>query len=102
MEHILQFGISIDDDAIKQRILDGGVNQIQKRLEVEVMKSLFETDYYGKFIGTPKDYLNEKINDAIEAHMDEIVDASAKIIADRFLRRKQTSKKLDEAVDSVL
>lgn len=102
MEHILQFGISIDDDAIKQRILDGGVNQIQKRLEVEVMKSLFETDYYGKVIGTPKDYLNEKINAAIEAHMDEIVDASAKIIADRFLRRKQTSKKLDEAVDSVL
>lgn len=46
MEHIVQFAIGIDDDAIRERIVANAEKEIIKDLKQDVANKLFEAYYY--------------------------------------------------------
>jgi hypothetical protein len=101
MEHVIQFGIGIDDDdAIRKRIEDGAEAQILKNIEDGVRSTLFEKDYYGRgYSKVPTSYLDKKIDAFFEAHKDEIIDIAATKLADRLARSKRGKEILEGLAD---
>ena len=76
MEHIVQFGISIDDDKIKQTIENNVMQQVTGTIKNDCMKALVgrkditNYDYTQKI----KDMINDNIQDFFEDNKDKIID----------------------------
>lgn len=100
MEHIVQFAIGIDDDAIKQRILDTAEKQIMESITKDVKERIFDRDpWSGKLYDNRlSDYVKNTINKMLETCKEDIIKAAADNLADRLMR----TKKCKEAVDGVI
>jgi hypothetical protein len=100
MEHIIQFGIGIDDDAIRKRVEEGAEKQILKNIEDSVRSSLFQKDYFGKeYNKVPTAYLDKKIDAFLEKYRDEILDMTATKLADRLAKSKRGKEILERFAD---
>ena len=95
MEHIVQFGIGIDDAVIVKQIHENAEKKIIESLEKEVREIIFETSHYGKLIKAPTTWTEMRIDDFLEKHKDEILDIAGKYLAERLARTK-TGKALLE------
>lgn len=97
MEHILQFGISIDDDAIKKRIEQAAVDKAAKDLKQSVMDKLF--NYNRKWNDS---YFTEEaerlIKDVMNEYKDEIISQSVNMVVDAI----KHSKKYREALVNIV
>jgi hypothetical protein len=97
MEHIVQFGISIDDDTISKRIQENAEKIIIQKIEQDVKKNIFSTDYRGNSIAL--NYTAENIFKAwLDSHADEIIQIASKALADRMVK----TKAVKEAINNVL
>ena len=91
MEHIVQFAIGIDDDAIKKRIAENAEKQIIQTIEQSVRNKLFDAGYYGRSADERSplsDYSKRLIDSFLEKHQDEIVEKAAAHLAEKLARRK--------------
>ena len=100
MEHIVQFAIGIDDDAIRKRIEDSAVEQIVNRFYEEVENSL--QPHFSKTCFT----YNRQINDGVRllarenvekitnAYKAAIIEETAKVLADRLFKTKAAKELL--------
>ena len=92
MEHIIQFGIGIDDERIKNSIEDAAVKEVVRDLKGAILNR----GYYGA-----KDDLGEKtkeiVKEVVEGYKDEIVERAAQIVAESIKR----SKKYKEVVTNL-
>lgn len=94
MEHILQFGINIDDDKIKTSIEESARREIVEQTIKEVKKSLFNT--WGL------SYEVESIvRDVLKEHHDEIIEKAADIVAQSIKRSKKYRDALANIIDEV-
>lgn len=41
MEHIIQFGINIDDESIKRTVMESGVKTIEAQIKQEIINKVF-------------------------------------------------------------
>lgn len=97
MEHIVHFGISIDDDAITKRIQENAEKIIIQKIEQDVKKNIFSIDYRGNSIGL--NYIAESIfNKWLDSHKDEIIQVASKALADKMIK----TKAVKEAINKVL
>ena len=84
MEHIIQFGIGIDDERIKNSIEEAAVKEVVRDLKGAILNR----GYYGA-----KDDLGEKtkeiVREVVEGYKDEIVERAAQIVADSIKRSKK-------------
>lgn len=100
MEHIIQFGIGIDDDAIRKRIEENAESIVLKNIEDGVRSTLFQKDYYGRgYSRVPTGYLDEKIDAFLESHKDEILEMTAAKLADRLAKSKRGKEILEKFAD---
>lgn len=90
MEHILQFAIGIDDDAIAKNIQANAEREITKNLQQAVINQLIEKPYYGKptLDGKFSAFGKEIITGFMEEHKDEIIARAADELAKRLARTK--------------
>lgn len=99
MEHIVQFGVGIDDEAIKSRIYEVAEKQILETLTHDVKSALFEKDYRGRknkeFTDIPTAYLDSRITIYLESCRDDIIELAAEKLADRLCRTKKAKERLD-------
>lgn len=90
MEHIVQFGISIDDSYIKQQVEDSAKKQIIDGIKQDVCNKLF-TAYY-RTNATPNDPLSSFsiniINEFLEKNKEVILEKAAEHLADKLSRTK--------------
>ena len=92
MEHIVQLGICIDDDAIIRGIRENAEKKIIADLEREVRNSLFNsrcyysgtTDPNAAFTNLAKDVIGEFLN----ANKEEIIRLASDSLATRLVRSK--------------
>lgn len=98
MEHIVQFGINIDDEAIKKVLIKNAEEALIHEIKNDVKKAVFHHNYYGQDTGELSRYVQVKINELIESHKDEIIERAATKLAERLSK----TKKCREAVDKVL
>jgi hypothetical protein len=96
MEHIVQFGITIDDDAIKRHVEAKATDAVVKGLN----RSLFRLDYDGKPLAITGD-MKDIIDAFLEEHKQEIVDAAADRLADRLMRTKIVKDAVAKTVNDI-
>lgn len=93
MEHIVQFGVSIDDSAIQRRVEDSCVEAVKKKIS-----NCFFDNY-----GTPKFETEEIIKDWLNNHKDEVIKRAAEVIAEKMYKsskiRQSIIEKLGEEVN---
>ena len=93
MEHIVQFAIGIDDNAIKERVTANAEKEIIKDLKQDVANKLFEGYYWNRNADPKKDPLSDYakgiIESFLEQHQEEILNKAAIHLADKLARSKK-------------
>lgn len=102
MEHIVQFAIGIDDEAITERVTAHAEEEITKNIQQMVMNKLFYSGYYKN--AKPTDslscYSERLINEFLELHKDAIIEKTATYLADKLMRSKIVKERIVDAVES--
>jgi hypothetical protein len=102
MEHIVQLGIGIDDNVIRERIMKGAEKQIMDELVYDTKCAIFKTEYqWGgtrKVTSEPNDWFASRIEAVLLENKDAIIEAAAEKLADKISR----TKKFKEVVAEVL
>lgn len=99
MEHIVQFAIGIDDDAITKRVTENAEKEIIKDLKQDVANKIFQPYYYKGNADPKRDHLSCFSENLVKAFFEEnkeyIIDKAAAILADRLFRSKKGKEILD-------
>lgn len=85
MEHIVQFALGIDDEAIKANVEKNAEQSIISDIGKDVRKELFKGDRWNSSITSFAEVCIEKYLDSIKG---EIIDAAAERLADKLSRTK--------------
>ena len=94
MEHIIQFGITIDDDAIKKNIEKNAVDKLVEDLKKEVMKELFTGSSWNR-------ELSYKSKEIIRSTIDEYKDIIIEKVTADLVETMKRSKKYKEALAKI-
>ena len=84
MEHILQFGISIDDEMIKRNVEEKATEMVANDLKKEIIKQ----NYYGNSMGLSSE-TERIIRDVMEQYKDEIIEGAVQRVAESIKRSKK-------------
>ena len=95
MEHIVQFAISVEDEAIVKRIHENAEKTITNELLQDVKKAIFNVDWRGQ-TGGFNAWTERKIDSFLEGHKDEIIELAGKYLAERLARTKAAKALLDQ------
>lgn len=95
MEHILQFAIGIDDEAIRRRVEESAYRDVVKSLTDEAKSALPKR--YGDAVDW-RNLVDDVVRDFVSEHKDEIVAAAA----DRLHESMRRTKAVREAVEKAM
>lgn len=111
MEHVVQFGINIDDTAITEAVKRDAYKEIIKQLTDEARKALPRKYSYGSrgnyeadWRGIIDEEVAKRVGAIIDEKADEIVDMAVKRVYDSIIRRKpfrEACKKMDIIFDGL-
>ena len=92
MEHIVQFAIGIDDEAIRKRIEENAFNKVVENLMDDAKLSLPKTGY-GAYFNTKggidwRSLMCAEMNGFIERNREEIIQAAAERLCEHIKRTK--------------
>lgn len=94
MEHIVQFAVGIDDNAIVNKVEEHAEKEIITSIKQQVVNKLFESRYYGCNANPKTDSLSlfseTLIKEFLVEHEDEIVSKAAEYLATKIARRKSS------------
>ena len=99
MEHIVQFGISIDDEAIKKKVEDGLYNDIYKHFVNDATSALNLDGYWKK--DSYKELVSEAVKQLVEENRDEIIKTVVTELVDKTSRSKAFKDLLKSGINSV-
>lgn len=111
MEHVVQFGINIDDTAIAEAVKRDAYKEIIKKLTDEARKALPRKYSYGSRGNYEVDWrsiidkeVEKRVGAIIDEKADEIVEMAVKRVYDSIIRRKpfrEACKKMDIIFDGL-
>lgn len=97
MEHIVQFGINIDDEAIKRTVMESGVKTIEAQIKQAIINKVFTSYRYGN-ANPASDPLStwaqNLVADTLAENRDAIINQAAAVLAEKMAK----STKVREAV----
>jgi hypothetical protein len=104
MEHIVQFGINIDDTAIKKAIENNVMNQVAAQIKQDTMKSLTGKKDCGKYEYTEKvkQLITETTEDFLQANREVIIEETAKKLVERLSKTKAVKDMVSDTLESLL
>lgn len=107
MEHIVQFAIGIDDEAIKKNLEESAVKQITKNIQADVEKAMFNSRYsygYGQSSevdkDSPKEWVVDMVKDVIEVNKDQIIECAITELTKNMMRSKTVREAVKGAVEN--
>jgi len=96
MEHIIHFGITIDDDAIAKQIQKNAEKTITENIQKNVEQCIFSTNYYGE---NKLNYVAEQlIMDWLDSHKDEIIQIASKVLAEKMIKTKAVKTAIEDVL----
>ena len=98
MEHIVQFAIGIDDEAIRKRIEASAEKQIIDSIKSEVTDKIFRKTTWTNETQLHS-WVRDIIVDAVLEHKEEIVTAAASMLCDYMKRTKAVREAVAGAVE---
>lgn len=84
MEHVVQFGINLDDEAIKNAVVKRASDELYKKLESDSSGVLFHKNYRGEVNSTTERF-DDYIFKWMDNNRDMILDAIVEKITDRIM-----------------
>ena len=93
MEHIVQFGISIDDEAIRKRVVECAYNDVVKTLMDDAKKELGINRKYYDHIGSWKSIIEDALHDYFDENKDIVINLAAEKLVDSYKRTKGFKEK---------
>lgn len=105
MEHIVQFAIGIDDEAIKKKIEESAEKQIIDKFYKDFVDSV-AIDWHGDFKNNTclsngfRSMARQAVETVIDEYKNTIIEETAKILADRLLKTKAAKEMLKTVVES--
>lgn len=99
MEHIVQFAIGIDDDAIRKRVIESAYNDVVKQLMEEAKKEtrLSHSSYYQK--QTWSDLIDRALRGYIDEHKDVVIELAATKLVESYKRSKAFKEAMGKAME---
>ena len=109
MEHIVQFAIGIDDDAIQKELEANAVKQIEKDLEQKLIDRMFDaSNGWGRYANhaNPQTdplagWVRNLVSETLLTYKDQIVDRAAEILAESMKRTKIVREATQKVVKEV-
>lgn len=99
MEHIVQFAIGIDDEAIKKRIEASAENQIINSIKSDVTDQIFRKSNW-KNETQLHSWVKDIVVEAILEHKDDIIKSAAMELCEYMKRTKAVKQAVAETVAS--
>ena len=100
MDHIVQFAIGIDDDAIRKRIEQNAEKQIIDRIHKSLQDEIFHYNTWDKTKPSGlSEAAREMIERIIESYKDEIIRMAAKELVESMRRTKAFKEAVSRAVE---
>lgn len=97
MEHIIQFGVTVDDDAIKKHVEEKASEAVVK----EIKANLGITKYYTEE-NVVRKIVREEVDKCFENLQDKIVAETASLLADKLIRTKKIKEAVQKVMDETL
>ena len=101
MEHLIQMSINVDDKKIVESIERNAEKTITENLDKEVKKIIFnfENDWYGHGrVRGVSDWTEDRLNEFLEKHKDQIIDLASDKLADKMYKSKKVREIMTESV----
>jgi len=95
MEHIIQFGITIDDDAIKKHIEEKATKQVVDSISQSTKDRLF------RYNGFSYD-AQEMFGELLEKYKDEIIEKATAQVVDSIKRSKKYKEALAKVAEEMI
>lgn len=95
MERIIQFGITIDDEVIKQNIEKSARDKLLEDLKAELRKELFKGTGWNRDLSYK---VQELIKDTVRECQDQIIESAT----DQLVETMKRSKKYKEALAKIV
>jgi len=99
-EHIVQFGVGIDEDVIMERVYKSAEKAIVEDVKKEFKNILFEHDRWGNKSGLT-DWMEEKLNEFLAENRDVILEKAIATLADKMSRMKVVKEAVAEVVKEI-
>lgn len=100
MEHIVQFAIGIDDNAIKKRVEENAYNDIVEKLIKEAKNSLPRSKSFVENSVNWRFVVDDRLDYFLEKNRDDIIDAAAEKLCESFKRTKAYKEKMTEVMET--
>lgn len=105
MEHIVQFGIGIDDEAIRKIIMEKAeksiLNDLKKDIRSEIIREIFvcDSDWYGRERKIDlQDWVKDLVEKTLKDNKDQIIKMASERLADKMSRTKAVKEAMTEKV----
>lgn len=104
MEHIVQFGINIDDDVIKKNIERNVQNQVVNIIKQDCMKELVGKKDCSNWEYTYKvdELISNTTKDFLESYKDEIIQKAANKLVEKLSKTKAVKDMVASTLDDLL
>ena len=101
MEHIVQFAIGIDDEAIKKNISEHAEKTITEQLLNDVERIVFDTDSWGRTVNKSRvsSFTERQFDKFLEDNRESIIEIAGKYLADKLARSKRGKEILENLTD---
>ena len=102
MEHIVQFAIGIDDEAIRKRVIDCAYDDVVKQLMAEAKKDVGLTHRYYRPTETWRDIIDHALQDYFDENKDLIINLAAETLAKSYTRTKAFKEKMAAVMEEIV
>lgn len=99
MEHIIQFGINIDDEAIRKAVVAEAKKQIIDSIQKDVEQVVFEDRYGRPNKGKLSYYAEELIKETVDKYREPIIAGVIAGLVDKISRTKKFKEAVGEVID---
>lgn len=102
MEHIVQFAIGIDDDAIRKRVIDCAYEDVVKHLMDEAKREVHLTHSYYRTKETWSGIIDHALRDYFDENKEMIVNLAAEKLVESYKRTKAFKEKMSMAMEDIV
>ena len=99
MEHVIQIGVSVDDEAIQNRIMESAEKQIIGEIKDDIEELIIEKHkpyYSNKVEMNLTERAEEIVKEWLNENSDKVIELAGKLIADKVYRSKAWKAKYGE------
>ena len=92
MEHIVQFGISLDDSAIEKLVVEKATEQVKNEMMENIAMNMPQKPYYGKSVDWSK-AAADMLRVWFDENRDDLLEMAATKLAEKAFRSKAWKEK---------